>query len=237
MHAEGLHKSLRVVLARTGKALLIVVGVLLVLPLVGIDLTVLSVFGGALGVGIGFGLQKIASNSLSGFIILLDRSIRLGDLITADNQYGEVTRITTRHVVLRSLLGVEAIIPNDTLVTTTVLNHSYTDAKVRLAVRAQVACATDLDGLIGWLPDVVAGHPRVLKDPAPVVQVTALADSGVDLEIGFWIGDPEGGSGIVRSDLALRILAAFKARGVEIPYPRREVRVLGAAEPTRRSAT
>src|SRR5882672_5577619 len=165
MRAAGLHSSLRVVFARLGKAVLLVVAVLVVLPLIGVDLTVLSVFGGALGVGLGLGLQKIASNYLSGFIILLDRSIRLGDMITADNQYGEVTKITTRYVVVRSLAGVEAIIPNDTLVTTTVLNHSYSDRSVRLVVRVQVAYGTDMAGVLGLLLEVARRHPRVLQEP------------------------------------------------------------------------
>jgi small-conductance mechanosensitive channel len=227
MRAEGLHSSLRVVLGRLGKAVLLFAAVLLVLPLVGIDLTVLSVFGGALGVGIGFGLQKIASNYLSGFIILLDRSIRIGDMITADGHYGEVTRITTRYVVVRSLAGVEAIIPNDTLVTTTVLNHSYTDKKVRLSVKVQVAYDTDVDAALGLLSQVATGHPRVLQDPKPAALVTALADSGVDLELHFWIADPENGTGSVRSDISASVLAEFRRRGVRIPFPQREVRVLG----------
>jgi len=227
MRAEGLHSSLRVVLARLVKAVLLFAAVLLVLPLVGIDLTVLSVFGGALGVGLGFGLQKIASNYLSGFIILLDRSIRIGDMITVDNQYGEVTRITTRYVVVRSLAGVEAIIPNDTLVTTTVLNHSYTDKKVRLAVKVQVAYAADVDAAMRALAEIAAAHDRVLGDPPPAALVTNLGDSGVDLEIGFWIEDPERGAGAVRSDIAASILREFRARGIEIPYPQREVRLIG----------
>ncbi|MSQ54589.1 MAG: mechanosensitive ion channel [Betaproteobacteria bacterium] len=229
MRAQGMHTSLRVVLGRLGKAVLLFAAVLLVLPLVGIDLTVLSVFGGALGVGIGFGLQKIASNYLSGFIILLDRSIRIGDMITADGHYGEVTRITTRYVVVRSLAGIEAIIPNDTLVTTTVLNHSYTDKKVRLAVKVQVSYDTNVDDALRVLAQVAAGHPRVLEDPPPAALVTALADSGVDLEINFWIGDPENGSGSVRSDISARLLAEFRRSGIQIPFPQREVRILGGA--------
>lgn len=229
LRAEGLHTSLRVVLARLGKAVLVVVAVLLVLPLMGVDLTVLSVFGGALGVGLGLGLQKIASNYLSGFIILLDRSIRLGDMITADNHYGEVTRITTRYVVVRSLTGVEAIIPNDTLVTTTVLNHSYSDKRVRLAVRVQVAYRTDVAEALRILTEVALRHPRVVRDPEPTAQVVQLADSGVDVELGFWIEDPERGSQNVRSDVSVALLAELKARGIEIPYPQREVRLLGAS--------
>lgn len=227
MRAERLHTSLRVVFARLVKAVLLVAAVLVVLPLMGVDLTVLSVFGGALGVGLGLGLQKIASNYLSGFIILLDRSIRLGDMITADNHYGEVTRITTRYVVVRSLTGVEAIIPNDTLVTTTVLNHSYSDKRVRLAVRVQVAYRTDMAEVLRILTEVARRHRRVLPDPGPTAQVVQLADSGVDVELGFWIEDPERGSQNVRSDVSVDLLAEFKARGIEIPYPQREVRLLG----------
>lgn len=229
MRAEGLHSSLRVVFGRLGRAVLLIAAVLVVLPLLGVDLTVLSVFGGALGVGLGLGLQKIASNYLSGFIILLDRSIRLGDMITADGHHGEVTKITTRYLVLRSLTGVEAIIPNDTLVTTTVLNHSYSDRRVRLAVRVQVAYRTDMDEVLTILVNTARAHARVLKEPEPTAQIVQMADSGVDLELGFWIEDPERGSQNVRSDISLAILQAFRAHGIEIPYPQREVRVLGAA--------
>jgi len=230
MRAETLHSSLRVVFARLGKAVLLVVAVLVVLPLMGVDLTVFSVFGGALGVGLGLGLQKIVSNYVSGFIVLLDRSIRLGDMITADSHYGEVTRITTRYVVVRSLTGVEAIIPNDTLVTTTVLNHSYSDKRVRLAVRVQVGYRTDMAEALKILVDVARKHPRVERTQEPTAQVVNLADSGVELELGFWIEDPERGSQNVRSDLSLALLAEFRARGIEIPYPQREVRLVGEAQ-------
>ena len=226
MRAEGLHSSLRVVFGRLAKAVLLVAAVLLVLPLLGMDLTVLSVFGGALGVGLGLGLQKIASNYLSGFIILLDRSIRHGDMITADGHNAEVTRITTRYTVVRSLTGVEAIIPNDTLVTTTVLNHSYSDRRVRLAVQVQVAYRTDLAEAMKILTDIARRNPRVLREPEPKAQVLQLAENGVDLELGFWIDDPEKGSQNVRSDLSIELLAEFKARGIEIPYPQRVVSLL-----------
>jgi small-conductance mechanosensitive channel len=227
MRAEGLHSSLRVVFARLTRAGLLILAVLVVLPLMGVDLTVLSVFGGALGVGLGLGLQKIASNYFSGFIILLDRSIRLGDMITVDGQHGEVTRITTRYTVVRSLTGVEAILPNDTLVTTTVLNHSYSDKRVRLAVRLQVSYRTEIPKVLELLAEIAQGTARVLKDPAPLAQVINLADSGIDIELGFWIEDPEQGAQNVRSDVSVQILAAFKAQGIEIPFPQREVRLLG----------
>lgn len=223
MRTEGLHSSLQAVLSRAGRALLLVLAVLIILPLVGVDLTVLSVFGGALGVGLGFGLQKIASNYVSGFIILLDRSIRIGDVITADTHHGEVRQITTRFTVVRSLSGVEAIIPNDTLISTTVLNHSYSDRKVRLAVRVQVGYGTDVEALLPELVAIARQNPRVLADPEPNAILVAFADSGIDLEIGFWIQDPEQGTGDVRSSVSLAILSEFRVRGIEIPFPQRQV--------------
>ena len=227
--ASRLHPSTRAVFARLGKAVLLVVAVLVVLPLVGVDLTVLSVFGGALGVGLGFGLQKIASNYVSGFIILLDRSIRIGDLITADGQYGEVRQITTRYVVVRGMTGIEAIIPNDTLVTTTVLNHSYTDKKVRLAVRVSIAYKAAVEEALALLVEIARRQPRVIGNPPPEACVANLGDSGVELELGFWIEDPERGSLNVRSAINREVLAEFARRGIEIPFPQREVRILAAA--------
>jgi small-conductance mechanosensitive channel len=228
LRADGLHMSMRVVLARLVKATLLVAAILIVLPVMGIDLTVLSVFGGAVGVGLGLGLQKIASNYVSGFIILLDRSIRLGDWITADSHYGEVRQITTRYTVVRSLSGVEAIIPNDTLITSTVLNNTYADKKLRLAIKVSVAYGTEMEPALALLAEIAAGHPRVLKDPAPHALILALGDNGVELEVGFWIDDPENGRTNINSEISLRILTEFKARGIEIPFPQREVRLVSA---------
>jgi small-conductance mechanosensitive channel len=226
MRAESLHTSLRVVFSRLATALLVVLAVLIVLPLVGIDLTVLSLFGGAVGVGLGFGLQKIASNYVSGFIVLLDRSIRIGDLITVDNFYGEVKNITTRYVVVRALDGREAIIPNEMLIATTVLNHSYSNRQIRLALALQVAYRSDLRRALQLMQEVASKHQRVLADPPPKAFVLRFADSGVDLELGVWIGDPESGVLGIRSDLYLDIWRAFQYAGIEIPFPQREVRIL-----------
>ena len=231
MRSERLDSNLRAVFARLGRALVLVAALLVVLPLLGVDLTLLSVFGGALGVGLGFGLQKIASNYVSGFIILLDRSIRIGDLITADNQHGVVTRITTRYAVVRSLTGVEAIIPNDSLVTTTVLNHSYTDRNVRVALRLQVAYGTDITPVQALLVDIALRQPRVLREPGPSAQLVNFADNGIELELGFWIADPERGSQNVRSDIGVDIVREFRSRGIEIPFPQREVRMVQGATP------
>ena len=226
MRAESLHSSLRVVFSRLAKSLLVLLAVLVVLPLVGIDLTALSVFGGAIGVGLGFGLQKIASNYVSGFIILLDRSIRIGDLITVDNFYGEVKNITTRYVVVHALDGREAIIPNDLLITTTVLNHSYSNRQVRLAIQVQISYRGDPERAMRLMEEAAGKHRRVLAEPPPKAFLARFADSGIELELGAWIGDPEIGTLNIRSELNLAVWRAFQEAGIEIPYPQREVRIL-----------
>jgi small-conductance mechanosensitive channel len=203
-----------------------VLAVLIALPLVGIDLTVLSVFGGAVGVGIGFGLQKIAANYISGFIILLDRSISPGALITIDNRYGAVTRLTGRYIVLRSLDGTEAIIPNETVVSSTVVNHSYSDNVVRVEIPVQISYQSDIEQALQLMQQAAWHHPRVVKKPEPVALVLAFADSGINLELYAWIADPEGGKGNLRSDIYRELWKLFKANGIEIPFPQREVRIL-----------
>jgi small-conductance mechanosensitive channel len=224
--AEGLDNNLRVVLVRLSKALLILLAVLISLPLVGIDLTALSVFGGALGVGIGFGMQKIASNYVSGFILLLDRSIRLGNLISVDKFRGEVTQITTRYTVLRGVDGVESIVPNDVLIGSVVQNETYTNPRMRLAILVQVGYACDPERAMQILVETAQRHPRVLAEPAPKAYLVRFADSGIELELGFWIADPQEGSLNIKSDIGVGIWRAFRQEGIEIPYPRQEVRVL-----------
>lgn len=226
MAANRMDANLREVLARLAKAFLSVVALLLSLSLVGIDVTTLSVFSGALAVGLGFGLQKIASNYVSGFIILLDRSIRLGNLVAVDDKTtGTVTQITTRYTVIRMLSGTEVIVPNDYLVTNIVRNLSFTDTRVRVALPVQVSYDTDLELAMRLMVEVARQQPRVLADPEPGAMVVDFADSGINLELGFWVADPENGTGGVRSDIALAVLQVFRAHGVEIPYPQREVRM------------
>jgi small-conductance mechanosensitive channel len=227
MSAQGMDMTLRVMLSKLMRAVLVLMAVLIVLPLLGIDLTALSVFGGALGVGLGFGLQKIASNYISGFIILLDRSVTIGDLVTIDKHTGKLTKMTARYVVVRALDGTEAIIPNETVITSAVVNQSYTDRKVSIAMSVQVSYDCDLDEAMGVLRDVAKTHARVLTEPAPAVHIKAFADSGIDLELAVWVEDPEQGKTNLRSDIYYGIWREFKARGIVIPYPQREVRMLG----------
>jgi len=194
---------------------------------VGIDLTVLSVFGGALGVGLGLGLQQIASNYVSGFIILLDRSLTIGDMITVDKFYGAVAQINTRYTVIKALDGTETIVPNEMLVSSPVINHSYTDRKVRVAVKVSIAYASDVDRALGILVQAAQAQPRVLAEPAPAGFITGFGADGIDLEVGFWIRDPEEGTLGVRSAISRMLLQRFKDEAIEIPFPQRDVRITG----------
>lgn len=228
MAAQGLDGNLRVVFSRLSRALLLVLAVLIGLPLVGIDLTMLSVFGGALGVGLGFGLQKIAANYISGFIILLDRSIRIGNLIAVGNERGVVTRITTRYTVLLARSGIEMIVPNEMLVGSVIANETYTEPQVRIPLKVQVAYGSDLREVQRIMVEAALTQPRVLPEPAPRAHVAAFADSGVDFELRFWIADPENGIMQVKSDIHLAIWDAFQQVGIQIPFPQREVRLLNS---------
>ena len=244
MTATSLTANSRVVLSRLSKALLAFVAVLVALSLVGIDLTVLSVFGGALGVGLGLGLQKIASNYVSGFIILLDRSLTIGDMITVDKYYGAVSQINTRYTVIKALDGTETIVPNEMLVSSPVINHSYSDRKVRQAVKVSVAYASDIDRALQILVDAALSEERVLRDPPPAAFITGFGADGIDLEVGFWIPDPEQGTLSVRSAIARCLLQRFKEGDIEIPFPQRDIRISGfpaerfeaAPGPTQRAA-
>ena len=226
MAASSLDANLREVLARAAKALLTLLALLISLSLMGIDITALSVFSGALAVGLGFGLQKIASNYVSGFILLLDRSVQLGNLIALDDgTSGTISCITTRYSVLKTLGGTEVIIPNEYLVSNIIRNLSYTDKRVRIAVQIQVGYETDIEKLIPDLVQLALQNPRILPSPPPGAIVTELADNGVQLELGAWVADPEQGTGGVRSALYLALLNYCREHDIEIPFPQCEVRM------------
>ncbi len=228
MRTEGLDGNLKLVFTRLSRGLLLVLAVAIGLPLVGIDLTALSVFGGALGVGLGFGMQKIAANYVSGFILLLDRSIRMGNLISVGNERGIVSQITTRYTVLKGMTGIESIVPNETLVGSIVQNETFTDPKVRVAVPIQVSYATDLEKAMAIMIEAAKAQPRVMHDPAPGAFLEAFADSGINLQLGFWIRDPAEGTLGIRSAINMQIWRRFKEEGIEIPFPQREIRMLGS---------
>ena len=228
MRTQGMDPSLRLALIKFLRSALLIVGVIIALPAVGIDITILSVFGGALGVGLGLGLQKIASNYVSGFIILLDRSIRPGDMITVDGQYGEVRQINTRYTLLRALNGTEIILPNETLITSTVINHSFTQREVRFEIPLQISYDSDIEQARTLMHNIAIQHPRVLNRDTYTVEtnLTGFGDNGINLVLRGWIADPEAGQANLISDIYLSILHAFNTEGIEIPYPRRDIRYM-----------
>ncbi|MDP1862373.1 MAG: mechanosensitive ion channel [Thiobacillus sp.] len=226
MGVTQMNLSLRMALSKAARTLFLLLAVLAALPAVGIDLTVLSVFGGALGVGIGFGLQKVASNYISGFIILLDRSVRIGDLITVDNKYGQVSQINTRYTLLRALDGTETIVPNETLITQTVINHSLSKPNVRVALPIQVSYDSNLEQVEALMLEAAHEQGRVIlddPDSLPKVLLREFADNGISLELAVWIRDAGEGLNNLRSDINWGIWRRFKTAGIEIPFPQRVV--------------
>ena len=236
LHGAGNTLSIRKMAANIVRALLLFVGLLLALSAVGIDLTALSVLGGAIGVGLGFGLQKIAANYISGFVILAERSLRIGDMVKVDGFEGRISDIRTRYTVIRALNGRESIVPNEILITQRVENSSLADPKVGLSTNVQVAYGTDVRGLRAKLEAAVAQVPRVLAEPAPQCQLADFAADGINLNIGFWVGDLENGQGNVRSDVNFAVLDLLNAEGVKIPFPQRVLHTLTPADPSIQSA-
>ena len=228
--AHNVEMSTRVVITKLVRAAALFLAVLIALPLVGIDITALSIFSGALGVGLGFGLQKIASNYVSGFIVLLDRSLRIGDLITVDTRKGTVTAIESRYTVIKGSDGSEYIIPNEKLITESVNHHTFTDPTASLSIVVSIAYHSDVDRACEILEQAARGRDRVLVDPIPVARVRMLGERGIELELVCWIANAAAGDSDLRSDILRGILDGFHKAGIEIPYPRSDVRLLTTPE-------
>ena len=221
--ATGSDLSLRKVISNSVRALLMFVGVLLALTSVGIDLTALSVLGGAIGVGIGFGLQRLASNYVSGFVILAERSMRIGDNVRVDGFEGRITDIKARYTVIRSLAGRESIVPNELLITSRVENLSLDDPNIWQSTLVSVAYDSDVELVRDLLLQACVQQPRVLKDPGPAVTMTAFGADGLEFTVGYWINDPENGQNNLKSDINFAILHALRKHKIEIPFPQRVV--------------
>ncbi len=221
--ATGSDLSLRKVISNTVRALLMFVGLLLALSSVGIDLTALSVLGGAVGVGIGFGLQKLAANYVSGFVILAERSMRIGDMVKVDNFEGRITDIKARYTVIRSPTGRESIVPNEMLITQRVENLSLADAKVAQSTTVSVAYDAPVDQVIELLQQACQAQPRVLADPAPLVALSAFGADGLEFTVNYWYEDPTSGQLNLKSDVNRAILSTLREHGIEIPFPQRVV--------------
>ncbi len=232
--AVGSDLSLRKAVSNATRALLMFVGLIMALSAVGIDLTALSVLGGAIGVGIGFGLQKLASNYVSGFVILAERSMRIGDNVRVDNFEGRISDIRARYTVIRSLTGRESIVPNELLIINRVENLSLADTKVWQSTVVSVAYESDVDQVMQLLEQAALSQPRVLKDPGPSVALSAFGADGLEFTLGYWIADPENGQLNLRSLVNRAILRSLREQGIEIPYPQRVLHVktpwVGVAE-------
>lgn len=215
--------SLRKVASNAIRAMLLLVGFLFALSAIGVDLTALSVLGGAIGVGLGFGLQKLASNYVSGFVILFERSLRIGDMVRVDNFEGQVTDIKTRYTLIRALNGHESIVPNEKLITERIENLSLADPIILLTTEVSVAYDSDVDVVQRLLVEAALSCDRVLKDPEPAPRLARFGADGLEFTLLFWISDPSKGQLNVRSAVNLRILRALREAGIEIPYPQRVV--------------
>jgi len=231
MASTQLSIGVRVGVAKGLRFVLIVLALLLALNSVGVDLAALTVFSGALGVGLGFGLQRIAANFISGFILIGDRSIRPGDVITIGTRFGVVKELRARYIVVQDRDGVDTLIPNENVISTEVINWSYGDKAIRLKLPVQISYADNPRRGLALLEQAARKHPRVLNDPAPAARIMSFGDNGIDLELRFWIIDPEDGVGNVRSDLYLQIWDLFEAEGITIPFPQRDLHLPGGWPP------
>ncbi len=224
-----LDESLKIAIIKLGKFLLISVAVIVAMVAAGIDLTALAVFGGALGVGLGLGLQRIVSNFVSGVILGFEGSIHPGDVIRVGDTLGVIRALHARHVVVHTRDGRDVLIPNETLLTSDITNLSYADRNMRIGLPVQISYDDDPEAVIVLLEQVARAHPRVLADPPPQGCLVGFGDHGINLELRVWVNDPENGMTNMRSDINRAIWKALCAAGVAIPYPKRDIRIVETA--------
>jgi len=234
MTIESLAPATRVGISKSAYFLLIGLGILLGINSAGVDLTALTVLTGAIVFGLGFGIRDITANFVSGFVLLMDKSIKPGDVIsftqhtgTTSENFGWVQELRGRYVVVRDRDGVESLVPNQNLITTSVINWSYSDQRVRLRLPVMISYDDDPELALQLLVKAASDHPRILRDPEPVSRLLAFENYGIRLESRFWIRDPMNGVNNVRSDVNRRIWKLFKEAGIKIPVAQQEVRVLG----------
>jgi small-conductance mechanosensitive channel len=227
--------STRIGIAKFANAFLIGLSILMGLNAAGVDLTALTVLTGAIGLGLGFGLQSIAANFVSGFVLLMDRSIKPGDVISLSGQagtstenFGWVQELRGRYVVIRDRDGIEMLVPNQQLISNAVINWSYTDPRIRLKLPIRVSYADDPEFAIKILLTACQGQPRVLPEPPPVARLMQFGESGIELELRFWISDPQEGVNNVRSEVNRAIWRLFKEHKITIPMAQREILVRNA---------
>jgi small-conductance mechanosensitive channel len=238
MRLDQLAVSTRVGVSKFTYFLLLGLGILLGINAAGVDVTTLNVLTGAIGLGLGFGLQSVASNFVSGFVLLMDKSIKPGDVISFTSQsgasagnFGWVQELRGRYVVVRDRDGVDTLVPNQNLITSAFINWSYSDQRVRLKLPVTVSYDDDPELALKLLLEAAENHPRILHDPPPVSRLISFEDNGMRLEIRFWIADPVNGVNNIRSDVNRAIWRIFRANGVRIPVPQQETRMLAPRGP------
>ena len=214
MRADHVNMNMRVVLGKLIRIVLLFVATLIGLSVVGLDITLLSLFGGALGVGLGFGLQRISSNYVSGFIILLDKSMQIGDVISVDKHYGMVSDMRSRYMVLSKPDGTHVIIPNESLITTAVVNHSLTEHKGRVQIELAISVDSPLELAMQLLQDIAKQHARVLQTPVPVARIKGFNEHGVGLTLTVWVSDPESGVLGLQSALFMDVWKDFRVNKI-----------------------
>jgi small-conductance mechanosensitive channel len=236
MRLGSIALSTRIGISKFTYFVLLGIGVLLGINAAGVDVTTLNVLTGGIGIGLGFGLQTIAGNFVSGFVLLIDKSIKPGDVIsftghtgTSTENFGWVQELRGRYVVVRDRDGVETLVPNQNLITNSVINWSYSDKRVRLRLPVMISYDDDPEGALEALLEAVCDHPRILREPAPVSRLMAFEDYGMRLEVRFWIADPMNGVNNVRSDVNRAIWRVFRRHKIRIPVAQRELRMLGPA--------
>jgi small-conductance mechanosensitive channel len=233
MKLEGIAISTRIGISKFTTFALVALGVLLGVNASGVDLTALTVLTGAIGLGLGFGLQAIASNFVSGFVLLMDKSIKPGDVIsftgttgTSTENFGWVQELRGRYIVVRDRDGVETLVPNQHFISNSVVNWSYSDQRVRIRLPVMISFQDDPELALQVLIDAAANHPRILKDPGPVSRLMSFENFGMRVEVRFWIRDPMNGVNNVRSDVNREIWRLFKKHGITIPVQQHDVRMV-----------
>lgn len=221
--ATGSELSLRKAVSNAARAVLMFVGLLLALSAVGIDLTALSVLGGAIGVGVGFGLQKLAASYVSGFVMLAERSVRIGDNVRVDTFEGRITDINARYTIVRAPSGRESIVPNEMFISNRIENLSLTDSQVLQSTVVSVAYDSDVELVMRLLSEAALKQDRVLRDPGPGVNLTNFGADGLEFTLNYWMVDPENGQQNLRSRVNLAILESLRQHGIQIPFPQRVI--------------
>jgi len=228
--APNVTPSARVLLSKISRIVLVVLAFLFAISSVGIDLTALAVFGGAIGVGLGFGLQKVVSNFISGVILLLDKSIKPGDVIEISDTYGKINKLAARYTSVISRDGREHLVPNEDIITQPVINWTFSSNRVRRHLPVNVSYNADLEKAMDLMMEAANETSRVIKNPEPRVLIKSFGDNGVDLELRMWIRDSENGVSNIASDVYLQIWYKFNEEGVEFPYPQRDIHIVSMPE-------